>query len=110
MKKVFLLALALLAVPGAARAQQASGGYAIVRGADSVVVERFTRTADRVEVNMNAFQAGRLRYVETLGAGGATARVDLAIFAPTAAAGDTTPQARASAVFRADSVELVGVD
>jgi hypothetical protein len=104
------LALALLAVPSAARAQQSTGGYAILRGADSVVVERFTRTAVRLEVRMNAFQAGRLRYAETLSPNASTGRVDLAIFAPTAAAGDTTPTGRASAAFRADSVELIGID
>ncbi|HVE78222.1 MAG TPA: DUF2911 domain-containing protein [Gemmatimonadaceae bacterium] len=68
-------------IPGAAGAQQERGAFVATLGTDTVAVERFTRSRDRIEgdVLMRAPRARVVHYVATLTPAGTVSRYELAV-------------------------------
>jgi alpha-beta hydrolase superfamily lysophospholipase len=82
----------------------ADGDAFVVRvGADTLAVERFSRTGGRLEGELVDLGSGNLResYVATLESDGRVARFEVA-YRPGNAARDTPPVRRAALTFRAD--------
>jgi dienelactone hydrolase len=95
-----LLAAALLA-PAAGRAQE-RGAFVVMVGADSILVERFTRTAATVEVAADLTGRARMAYVLHTGAGASVSAVDLRAWGP-GMPDSAAPVQRARVVFAGDS-------
>lgn len=95
------LMLALAATPLAAQ----DGAFVVRLGDDTLAVERFTRSATRLEglVVARSPRVVQRRYVVELGSGGSATRMELVVTRPGAPAG-APPQLRAVAVFTRDSV------
>ena len=95
-----LLAAALLA-PAAARAQE-RGAFVVVAGADSILVERFTRAADSVSAVGDLTGRARMTYTLHTAAGASVSALELRAFAPGAPEG-SAPLQSARVVFAGDS-------
>jgi alpha-beta hydrolase superfamily lysophospholipase len=95
-----LLAAGLL-VPAAARAQE-RGAFVVKVGADSILVERFTRTAATVDVVADLTGRARMAYVLHTGADASVSAVDLRAWAP-GMPDSAAPVQRARVVFAGDS-------
>jgi hypothetical protein len=97
-------ALGLAAVlAGPAHAQE-SGGFVVRLGNDTTSVERYTRTASRIEIEQTG-RAPRVltrKYVFELGKDGATTRATATVAAPDAAPG-ARPMQAITATYTADS-------
>ncbi|HEV7588017.1 MAG TPA: alpha/beta fold hydrolase [Longimicrobium sp.] len=95
-----LLAAALL-MPAAARAQE-RGAFVVTVGADTILVERFTRTAGMVEAVADLTGRARMAIVIHTGAGASVSEVDLRAWGPGAPDG-AAPLQRGRVVFAGDS-------
>src|SRR5215212_11879745 len=82
-----LLAAALLS-PAAARAQD-RGAFVVTSGADTILVERFTRTAGSLEVMADLTGRARMAYVLHTGTDASVSAVDLRLWG--AGAPDSAP-------------------
>lgn len=99
-----VLLLAALAA-GPALAQQGSGAFIIRLGRDTTAVERFTRTATRLEgdVVWRQPRTTRRHFAYEFAADGRPTRITMAQFRP-GGAGDTIPFERATATVMRDSI------
>jgi len=95
-----LLAAALLA-PAAVRAQE-RGAFVMMVGADTLLVERFTRTAASADVVAALTGGPRMAYVLHTGADASVSVVDLRAWAP-GMPDSAAPAQRAHVVFAGDS-------
>jgi hypothetical protein len=102
-----LATLVAPAVPALAQGKPESGAFLVRLGTDTISVERFTRTATRLEGEL-ATRSPRtvyLRYVADLGLNGSVTRFEATIPRPGAPA-DAPPQRQAVASFTGDSIRL----
>lgn len=99
------LLLLLVLAPGLAAQRPAEqGGFVVLRGADTLAVERFSRGVDRLEGELLDRTIGqRWSYAAQLGPGGLVPTIETAIRTATAAE-DAPPWQRATLTFRGDSV------
>lgn len=95
------LLAAALSMPAAARAQE-RGAFVMKVGADSILVERFTRAAGTVEVAADLTGKARMAYVLTTGADASVGAVDLRAWGP-GMSESAPPVQRARVVFAGDS-------
>lgn len=104
-----LLLAACTAAPGASTApvpQPADEAvFALRQGENTVVTERFTRTADRLEVEMTLTGGPRVVYEADLRPDASVARIDVRGYAP-GAGPDAAPAQTSTGVFVGDSVML----
>lgn len=105
-----MAAIPLLAAAPLAGQTPERGSFVNRRGEDTLTVERFTRTADRLESELEArTPATRIRYTAALAPDGRIPRIEFAVFG----GGSTAPVARGTVEFRGDSasaeVEAPGV-
>lgn len=80
-----------------------AGTFVVRAGADTIAVERFSRTAERLEGELLDLGSGNLResYVATLGAGALVSRFEVSVL-PGNTARDTPPVRRAAVTFGND--------
>jgi hypothetical protein len=85
-----------------------TGAFIVRLGADTVAVERFTRTADRLEGDLIVRTPSTriLHYVVTLGPGGQPTRADYTLRRPDGSPVPNAPQS-ATLTFRSDTVVSV---
>ena len=96
-----LLLAAALSMPVAARAQD-RGAFVITSGADTILVERFTRAADSVRVVAELTGRARMIYVVRTGADASVSAVDLRAWGAGAPEG-APPLQSGRVVFAGDS-------
>jgi hypothetical protein len=88
---------------GAAVLADDDAAFAIIHGEDTVAVERFRRTEQRLDGELTDRNSGaRLVYGADLGAAARIRRLDVALYAP----GDPQPQVRASVSFAGDTLVI----
>lgn len=97
---------ALLAVAAVAPLHAQSGAFVIRLGRDTSAVERFTRSANRIEYEIVWRQPRTTvrRFVYELAPDGRPTRITSALFRPTGGPGDTIPVERVTATVTRDSI------
>lgn len=108
--RVVLLSALLLIVPASAsviadsgRVARAEGSYAILNGADTAVLERWTRSDSSLSVTMDVIGQVRLEFDASLATDATMRSLTMRIFPP----GQDEPAEEAHAEFRGDSVIAV---
>jgi len=104
------IALALAAIPAAARAQEGgdTGAFVIRRGSDTLAVERFRRSAGEVSGELGVKSAVRLVYSLRTGAARTVTAMELRAWAPGAA--DTMPPLQHVTVSWAGDSAVVAIE
>lgn len=99
--------LALVAAPAAAQSGPESAAFVVRLGTDTISVERFTRTATRLEGELatRSPRAVYVRYAADLGLNGSVTRFEVTIPRPGAAA-DAAPLESRVASFTGDSIRM----
>ena len=83
-----------------------SGTFVLLRGADTVAVERFNRTEARLQAELRIPQQVRVAYTADLNPDASVSRFEVRAWPATST--DTTPAQISTATFVADSVILEG--
>lgn len=79
--------------------------FVILRGADTIGTERFTRTPDRLEAAFVTPSQGRFSFSASVAPDATVPRIDVQVYRAGSPA-DAAPSQRASAVFQGDSVVI----
>ncbi|HEV8410053.1 MAG TPA: alpha/beta fold hydrolase [Gemmatimonadaceae bacterium] len=105
MKTLIGIVVASIVLAGSASAQTAAdrGAFVIHNGADTVVVDRFSRNANELRGVMAVRGQGRVEYVVTFGPENVVQKLQLSSFKPGATATDTAV-AKVVATLKGDSV------
>lgn len=110
-RNALLVSVMLAPAPGLVQAQQPSPAFVLLQGTgDTLAVERFTRSAERLEAEMLVRAAGaRISFTAMLGAGAAVSRLEQA-FRPAGADRRAPPAQSAVITFAGDSAiaEITG--
>ena len=100
---LLIIPAAAIALPDRSPAVRADGTYAILNGADTAVLERWTRSDDSLQVTMDVIGQVRLEFDATLAGDATMSTMAMRIFPP----GQAEPAEEAHAEFRGDSVIAV---
>jgi uncharacterized protein len=103
MRRILPLLAALLATRLGAQSSPDRASLLIVRGADTLVVDRFVRSTDSIIGSVNVKGQPRIDYAAVLGPNESVKSLTLGVFAPGAAA-DASPMQRIRILVQGDTI------